>query len=244
MDPPSAAELLDVWERGSSQPLAQRGLALLGVACPDLDREALARLSIGRRDGLLLSARESAFGPRLSAITNCQKCGEQLETHFDVEDVRTSNGSRAAEPGSVLADGYDVCFRLPDTTDLLAVGDQQDAEAARQILLKRCVLSARRNSAEWSIDALPEEIVTEIEREMFEMDSQANVELEFDCPACGEKWSAVFDILTFFWDELDSWAQRLLIEVHTLASAYGWREADILEMSAARRGIYLNMVNG
>lgn len=243
MDLLSAAELLEVWDQGSRQPLAQRALALLSVACPDLDREALARLSIGRRDGLLVSARESAFGPRLSAITNCPKCGEQLETHFYVEDVRTSNGSRAAESGSVSANGYEVRFRLPDTTDLLAAGDQQDAEAARQILLKRCVLSARRNSAEWPMDALPEEIVTEIERKMFEMDPQAHVQLEFGCPICGEKWSAVFDILTFFWGELDAWAQRLLIEVHTLASAYGWREADILEMSAARRGIYLNMVD-
>ena len=243
MNPLSAAELLEVWEQGSSQASPQRALALLSVACPDLDREALARLSIGRRDGLLLSARESAFGPRLSALTDCPKCDKQLETHFYVEDVRTSNGSRAAGSGSVSADGYEVHFRLPDTTDLLAAGDQQDAETARQILLKRCVLSARRNSEEWSLAALPEEIVAEIEREMSEMDPQANVQLEFGCPVCSEKWSAAFDILTFFWGELDAWAQRLLIEVHTLASAYGWREADILEMSAARRGIYLNMVD-
>lgn len=243
MRPLSATELLEVWEQGSSLPLAQRALALLSIACPDLDREALARLSIGRRDGLLLSVRESVFGARLSGITNCPKCGEQLETYFYVEDLRTSTGSTADEPGALSADGYEVRFRLPDSTDLLEAGNQQDAEAARKILLERCVLSARRNAAQLPIGALPEKIVTEIEREMLEMDSQANVQLEFDCPACGEMWSVVFDILAFFLGELDSWAQRLLLEVHTLASAYGWREADILELSATRRGIYLKMVN-
>ncbi|MBX3234556.1 MAG: hypothetical protein KF814_00270 [Nitrospiraceae bacterium] len=244
MRPFSAGELLEVWEQGSGQPLARRALALLSMACPDLDREALARLSIGQRDGLLLSVRESAFGATLSGITNCPKCGEQLETYCYVEDLRTSTGSAADEPGALSANGYEVRFRLPDSNDLLAAGDQQDAEAARKILLERCVLSARRNSAQLPIGALPEEIVAEIEREMLEMDSQADVHLEFDCPACSAKWSAVFDILAFLWGELDAWAQRLLLEVHSLASAYGWREADILEMSATRRSIYLNMVSG
>ncbi|GKS56834.1 hypothetical protein YTPLAS18_03610 [Nitrospira sp.] len=244
MRPLSMAELLEVWEQGYNQPLAQRALALLSMACPDFDREALARLSIGRRDGLLLSAREATFGAKLSAITNCQNCGEQLETDFYVEDLRTSTGLESDVPGVLSADGYEVRFRLPDTTDLLAAGDQQDAEAARTNLLERCVLSAQRHLAQLPIGALPEEIVMEIEREMLERDAQANVQLEFDCPTCGAKWSAAFDILVFFWGELDSWVQRLLLEVHTLASAYGWREADILEMSATRRGMYLNMVSG
>jgi hypothetical protein len=34
----------------------------------------------------------------------------------------------------------------------------------------------------------------------------------------------------------------VLREVHILASAYGWREDDILAMSPARRRIYLEML--
>jgi hypothetical protein len=37
-------------------------------------------------------------------------------------------------------------------------------------------------------------------------------------------------------------ARRLLIEVHSLASAYGWSETDILSMSEPRRALYLEMV--
>ncbi|HSB10234.1 MAG TPA: phage baseplate protein, partial [Blastocatellia bacterium] len=32
--------------------------------------------------------------------------------------------------------------------------------------------------------------------------------------------------------------------VHTLASAYGWRESDILNLSPWRRQLYLTLVNG
>ena len=41
---------------------------------------------------------------------------------------------------------------------------------------------------------------------------------------------------------LDAWAKRVLEEVHTLASAYGWAQSEILSMSAARRRRYVAMV--
>ena len=42
--------------------------------------------------------------------------------------------------------------------------------------------------------------------------------------------------------EIHAWAKRTLREVHTLASAYGWSEREILSMSAVRRALYLEMV--
>jgi hypothetical protein len=112
------------------------------------------------------------------------------------------------------------------------------------MLMKRCLLSARSNGQETSIDQLPTEIIERVEHEMSKLDAQANIQVELECPSCRRGWTAPFDILAFFWGELDAWAQRLLVGVHKLASAYGWREADILAMSATRRNIYLNIVDG
>ena len=56
------------------------------------------------------------------------------------------------------------------------------------------------------------------------------------------RWRAVFDIVTFFWSEIEAWACRILREVHILASAYGWCERDILALTSARRQFYLEMV--
>ena len=48
------------------------------------------------------------------------------------------------------------------------------------------------------------------------------------CPGCGHCWIAAFDIGAYFWSGLEAWAERTLIEIHALASAYGWGERDIL----------------
>ena len=53
----SASELLNIWEQGLSKSSVERALMLLGTACPETSPEALAQLSIGQRDALLLMLR-------------------------------------------------------------------------------------------------------------------------------------------------------------------------------------------
>jgi hypothetical protein len=50
------------------------------------------------------------------------------------------------------------------------------------------------------------------------------------------------DIGRFLWMEVRHAALALLRDVHELASAYGWREDEILTMNSARRAMYLGMV--
>ena len=85
-------------------------------------------------------------------------------------------------------------------------------------------------------------MIDTVSQRMAVADPQADVRLAMTCPACGHKWKAIFDIVSFFWSEIDSWVKRTLHEVHVLASVYGWSEAEILHMSAWRRQSYLAMV--
>jgi hypothetical protein len=78
---------------------------------------------------------------------------------------------------------------------------------------------------------------------MVEHDPRAEMRLAMHCHACQHSWSTIFDIVSFFWTEIEASAKRLLREVHTLAKAYGWREADILALSSARRQCYLELVS-
>ena len=79
---------------------------------------------------------------------------------------------------------------------------------------------------------------------MASADPMAEIHLVLDCPCCQHKWEAPFDIVAFLWREISAAARRLLREVHTIASAYGWTETEILALSPARRRIYLEIVNG
>ena len=63
-----------------------------------------------------------------------------------------------------------------------------------------------------------------------------------DCPECDREWKESLDLTSFVWAEVESRARRLLVEVHPLASAYGWSEAETFALSEARRAIYLEMV--
>ena len=107
---------------------------------------------------------------------------------------------------------------------------------------QRCLLSARYRDTEVSVEELPVEIVEAIAAKMESADPQADVELQPECAQCGHRWQTAFDIESFFWNEIQAWAARTMREVHTLARAYGWREADILNMSPQRRRFYLEML--
>ena len=74
---------------------------------------------------------------------------------------------------------------------------------------------------------------------MASADPMAEIAFDFDCPGCGTAFREDLDLAAFLWKEIEVEAKRLLFEVHTLASAYGWREHEVLALSSARRAYYL-----
>ncbi|EKV00401.1 hypothetical protein Lepto7375DRAFT_2514 [Leptolyngbya sp. PCC 7375] len=239
----TAANLLTVWEQGISQSAAQRGLLLLMAACPDQSPEQLAQISIGQRDNHLLTLREQTLGSQLVSVVNCPSCNSNLELNFTVSDIRQPP---ILEPSSGLllaTEEYEIEFRLPNSLDLHAVEQMSDVSQAAQQILERCILSAHYQGQPVSPDHIPPRINQALLEKMEQIDQQADIQLAVSCPDCGHQWQAPFDILSFFWQELTAWAQRILRDVHQLASAYGWREADILAMSPQRRQFYLEMIH-
>ena len=248
MRPLSALELLGVWERGRRQSPVRQALLLLEAACPDETPEALAALPVGRRDARLLKLRALMLGSHLESVVACPACGEQLEFSLEAETLLVTVEEDLPETFTIQSDGYEVSFRLPNSLDLADVAAREDAGAAREdagaaLLLERCLVYARQENQDVTVAQLPEEVAAAIVDGMLHADPQAEVHLALSCPACAHQWQSLFDIVSFFWGELEAWARRLLYDVHTLASAYGWREADILAMSAWRREQYLNMAN-
>ncbi len=248
MRPLTASHLLALWESGLDQPLLHRALALLAAVYPETSPETLAALPIGQRDARLLTLRASVFGPRLNSLATCPTCGERLELTFDVDDIRTpelppSHGEPPPDGIHTLTeDGYTLTYRLPNSLDLAAISHPAPDEDPRQQLFARCLLTATHKGKSFSIERLPEKIVQALTTQMAESDPQADVQLALTCPACGHDWQATFDILPFLWAEIHAWAQRLLREIHLLASAYGWSESEILALSPWRRAMYLQMV--
>ena len=241
MRPLTASKLLSVWERASRQPPVERALLFLGAACPESTAEELAQLPIGERDSLLVTLREWTFGSQLVSRLVCKKCGERLELSLKISDVRAVREVEAAAALTVNADGYEVVFRLPNSEDVKAVTFAAVDSDPEQFLLRRCVLRVTKDGAEQSADQLPRTTIDRIADGMAAADPQASP-LLLACAACSHQWQVGFDIVSYFWAEVNAWANRILREVHVLASRYGWREDDILAMSAWRRQSYLEMI--
>jgi hypothetical protein len=235
----SVPELLGAWESGLTQGPVERVLTLLGAACPELPRDSLALLSIGQRDARLLTLREWTFGSRVDSLVPCPRCGERLELTFNVADVRVDGEAPPELPVAVAE--YVLRLRPPNSTDIAALAAEPSVERKRRLLFERCLIEAHRDGQDAPPETLPAEALDTAARHMAEADPQADIQLDIACSHCGERWRSVFDIAAFFWIEIEAWACRILREVHTLASAYGWSERDILALTPARRQAYLEM---
>jgi hypothetical protein len=88
---------------------------------------------------------------------------------------------------------------------------------------------------------LPEAAAEAIIEALAESDPGAQTVLSVRCP-CGSEWVDALDIRDVIWSDLAEWVGRTLTEVHRLARAYGWSEAEILAMSGWRRHWYLDAV--
>lgn len=224
------AALLDIWERGRAIGPAQRSLLLLAIAEPEFDPNAPDTLSVGEGDTALLRLRQATFGARLPAEIGCPHCEEILEFTLNASELLRGRAP-PAERRFVLDDGTGL--RLPGHTDLAAVADLQDTDAAVRRLAALCCLDAE------AATALSDSTVASVDAKLAELDTHAALRLRLDCAACGKSWTEDFDIAAYFWTEIDQRARILLDEIHILATAYGWSERSILALPAARRAAYL-----
>jgi hypothetical protein len=230
-------ELLGLWERGADRSRAERAVDLLTAADFEDCGDDAAALSVGHRDDALLTLREWTFGSAVHGEAECEHCGAELELDFETADVRAgpslpSNGELAVRSGRRR-----IAFRSPTGADLLAAEHADGTDAARALLLERCVAAAGDAAA-----TLTPAAVEAVAASMADADPQADVRLTVACPACGAAAILPFEVDTFFWREIEAWAQRLLHEVAALARAHGWTEDEILALSPRRRRFYLEAV--
>ena len=224
----TAALIVQAYEDGRDRHPLDRALLLLSAAAPEAKWEELASLPVGRRDARLLELRERLFGRRLRFSSRCPSCDEKVEAEIDARSLHQepAQGEHEVQLGTNV-----VRFRLPDSRDLAAVIDLPPEKAGAS-LLERCVTSGSLQPG--MLDAL--------DRAMAEADAQAEIAFSLSCPNCARAWEDLLDPPSFLWAELSAEAQRLFREVHALAAAYGWREAEILDLSPARRRTYLELV--
>jgi len=234
--------ILRVWELGRNRHGVDQAILILEEAFPDRSWDDLVQLPLGERNDLLLDVREKTLGFELQGYATCNHCEEELEFVAETDEVRIP--SDALEPGThtMQFGTYDLRFRLLNSLDLGAVSKGSDEAQARRTLARRVLVKATQKQTPVSADQLPDSVIDALSDRLSECDPQAAMHIEMECPECRKELSIPFDIVTFFWREIQARAQRLLREVDLLARRYGWSEAEILSMSELRRYNYLELV--
>ena len=222
-------DILALWDRAAGRARRQRDDALLAAA------GAAPTDSIGAGNAALLTLRTKLFGAPWRLRAACPACHTDCEFVADSAILADGLAPPAdAAPPRITIGGHELALRLPALSDLAELAAASDSAAAARSLLARCLGDAP--AATLDQDAL-DRIETELER----CDPGAVITFALDCPDCGHAWQAVIDIAPALWAEVQTAAERSLLEVDALAREYGWTEAEVLALPQARRAAYLQL---
>ena len=231
----TGATLLSLWERGASRHALDRSALLAAVARPEWPAAEIADLPLGAINASLLRLRSATFGPHIAGHADCTQCGQRLAFTVDTRQMLPAHGDDNNDPAPRETEVAGLRVRAPSLRDLAAVATQTNALQAARALLARCTLAG-------DLAQIDDAALRQVEDALDALDPQADLVLALHCVACGHAGEAQLDAGALLWEEIEVRAHVLLGEVHRLASAYGWSEAQILALSPARRASYLAMV--
>lgn len=241
-----AQELADLWDWGQHRPTHERAVGLLATVHRDRTPDSLAGLPLGARDGLLLEFFRDNVGPELQIEVRCPDCGDRTEMTAPCADLLLGPASLdpPQEPVVLEIDDLTLVLRLPTTNDLASAWD--GVGVSRGAVLSRCLLQVARGAEETLGDALTDEERARAHAALLEADPQADLQFRLQClvEECGRRWVATLDVAEFVWAAIERRMRALAVEVHALARAYGWTEAEVLALGPGRRELYLRMVEG
>lgn len=232
----SNADFLTLWENGHRLHPVDRALLAIRASLPENPNtdEPVADWTLGRRNRALAELRTLYFGPRLEGWTTCSQCGEKLEFEVDCRTLAQTQEETSSQSIAI----HGSTFRLPTSRDLARIAGESDPQRAALLLLHNCTVNGPPlDKSGWS-----ESEIEEVAEKMSLADPLAEIALGFECPVCQHTSEEALDLSSFLWAEIETRAKRLLLEIHALASSYGWAESAILAMSDVRRAIYLQMV--
>jgi hypothetical protein len=235
---PTAAVMLQAWESGVAAGPLDRAPSLLHSLGAIPASVRTDDLSVGQCDARLFELRRAMFGETLELVVTCPACQTEIELVVELAQLQPPVREGPMPPLTVRADGYTLVCRIPCNEDLRVLS-HRGGEVTFRDLLEQCVLEVTSSGGpSVAPRELPEATAEAVAEALAESDPGAHTALRVRCP-CGSEWADELDIREVMWSDLTEWVGRTLAEVHRLARAYGWSEAEILAMSGWRRHWYL-----
>ena len=225
--------LFDHWSTSGTAAPHGRLTALLRAAGADAD--ALAAETLGARNRRLIVLHDDWVDGPIEAQVACAGCKAVTSFTVPKDAMRALPFAGDDTVVTITYRGRDLAYRVPTMADIEAVSASADVRLA---MLDRCAAGTERVPAA-DLDAAT---IDAIEAAFDRADPLASIVVESACPDCGAALAASVDLAAFVATDLDRLHAALLRDVDTIASAYGWREDEILGLPADRRARYVAMI--
>lgn len=231
--------LLALWERALAQPPDARADALLAATA----QEGSAAPSLAARNAQLATLHARWFGAELELLSHCPACGAAAQFSGDCAALAAHCSGDEHEAAQCLTmDDHRIEFRLPNAGDVAAASARSlDDDGFARALLERCVLASTRGGNTVAPGDLSLAVLDALSLRIEALSPGASVTFAVACPQCATPWEARLDLGLTVWQKVQGAAERLLLDVDTLARHYGWTEGDVLALSPTRRAAYIQL---
>ena len=243
----------------AAQPRAQVVTALLAACLRDSDgssfpTDTLWHWSVAARLQGLLAVAYATAGACTTAVATCSRpgCGERIELELALA------GFALATPDSIdwqTPQRQTARVRLPSGNDQLAWFHQQRArydtgydtghdaghDADSGWLARRLIVSIDADLPAVS-GQLPSSWIASLDTALADADPLTALTVAAHCPACDTELAIAVDLEYLLLDSCRRRQRALLDDIHHLAGAYHWSEADIVALPAWRRARYLSRI--
>ena len=229
---PSQLDLVRHWDCSGDRVAVGR-LDTLLARCTD--KAALSMDTPGMRNRRHLLLHRQLVGREMEAQAQCPQCATMCEFMLPISAMLDSPAPDSSQVLEIEEAGTTYRFRLPTMEDIGKLDPQMPAGQIGRVLAEACQADKSR--------PLPDRVVARLNQLLDEVDPLATPLFDVHCSDCGHNFSAAVELASFVAREFDTLFERLLRDVHGLARAYGWGEAEILAIPPARRARYLAMIS-
>ena len=222
-------------------PRPRRVTAIIAAMCERLagqpaSEDQVRRVSAAGREWLLQQAGVQFFRGTSWFEAPCAACGAR----FDFELPLAAVPRGPAGPGFPEVEVHTSLglrrFEAPNGHHEEAMAARRDDDP-RRVFATLCSLADEPAA---DMDRFVEEDLERIDAALEAISPDIADGVDVTCPDCGEPARVRIDPLTFAFPRSDT----ILRDVHVIAGAYRWSEADILALPSARRRAYVALIRG
>lgn len=199
-------------------------------------RQRVDSLSVPDRRYLMIRLAEMLGMSSSWSSHGCAQCGAPFDFVLDLAQLPVVPAGRAYSRISVQTGAGPLRLRVPTGADQLRIAAIRDDDEALCTVAAFCIAPQGDGPAPKLSPADIEAIDAAVE------DAAPKIPWAIDaaCPECGTGNVIPIDV--------SAWLGRLAggptVDVHEIATAYGWSERDILSLTRAKRQRYLALIRG